>query len=769
MVLPAGAAMCSTIRDRVSDGPERAFDGGVGWDGAPRSSLAKGLGYSFHRAVWRPSGPTVGTPPCNFGIAGRLRASTPPNMIRTLTLLALALPVGELAAQEAFHCGNDEIDRIGAPIAQAPDFVSRVAQRTTELEAFTRTFEETGERGGGGFVIPVVFHIIHNNGPENISDAQVRDAIRVLNLDFNRLNTDWDNVRPQFQAIVADIGVEFRLATKDPQGNCTNGITRTVSPLTNAGNSEMKALISWPRDRYMQIWVAASADGAAGYTFRPGTADWIPQEDGIVMQHTYVGAIGTSSVNRSRSLTHEVGHWLNLAHTWGNSNEPGLDSNCDMDDGVSDTPNTRGWTSCTLNGASCGSALDNVENYMEYSYCSKMFTEGQKIRMIAALNSGTAERNQLWQTNNLINTGVNGNATLCAARFSVNRHEVCAGNAVVYTDESYHNVTSRTWSFPGGEPATSTEPTVTVYYPTGGTYPVTLEATDGASIVSTTEQNVVVVLNNPGQAPPVAEGFESAAQPAELGWTVVNNDGDNSYGITNTAAYSGSKSIRIQNNSTMVGRLDQLITSTYDMSEVSDIVLSFRYAYARRTNSNADQLRVFVSNNCGESWSLRGQLFATSDLNTGGVVGGNFVPNGPGQWGFKEIATINSTYQVSNMRIRFDYLSDGGNNLYIDDINLNGTPVALGRIELGAGGATASIVPNPTSAHSDLRIRMADTDRVRLDLLDVTGRLVSTFHDGVLTTGEHRIAIPVEGQAHGIFFVRITTTEGVHTERLVKQ
>ena len=616
-------------------------------------------------------------------------------MTRSLLFLALALPMSELAAQESFHCGNDENHRIGAAIARASDFPARVAQRTEELEAFTRSFEDAGERGGGGYVIPVVFHIIHNNGPENITDAQIHDAVRILNDDFNRLNADWDNVRPQFQDIVADIGIEFRLATKDPQGNCTNGITRTVSTLTNAGDDQMKALISWPRNRYMQVWVAASADGAAGYTFRPGTADWIPDEDGIVMQHTYVGAIGTSSTGRSRALTHEVGHWLNLAHTWGNSNEPGVDSNCGMDDGVSDTPNTRGWTSCTLSGASCGSTLDNVENYMEYSYCSKMFTEGQKTRMIAALNSNTAQRNQLWQTSTLINSGVNGNATLCAARFSVNRREICAGSSVVYTDESYHNVSSRTWTFPGGEPATSDAASVVVHYPSGGTYAVTLTATDGASLVSTTEQNVITVLANPGQAPPLTESFESASQPADLGWTVVNTDGDNGYTITNTAAYTGTKSVRILNNTSMTGRLDQLVTSTYDMSEVSDIILSFRYAYARRTIMSADQLRIFVSSDCGTTWSLRGQLFGTSDLNTGGIVTGNFIPNGPAQWGYKEILTINNSFQVSNMRIRFDFFSDGGNNLYLDDINLNGTPVSVGLVELGDGTSNTVVVPNP--------------------------------------------------------------------------
>jgi hypothetical protein len=287
---------------------------------------------------------------------------------RTLLLFAALSTALSLTAQNdaPFQCGHDEVWRLGADAQNDLTLSDRIDAANAELDAFTREFEQTGERGGDGYVIPIVFHIIHNNGVENIGDEQILDAVRILNDDFNKLNTDWDNVRSEFLDRVADVGVEFRLAGKDPQGNCTNGITRTVSELTNAGDEEMKALIVWPRNKYLNVWVAASANGAAGYTFRPGTAQWYPLEDGIVLQHSYTGSIGTSTVGRSRALTHEVGHWINLPHTWGDGNTPAIASNCNQDDGVTDTPNTIGWTTCNLNGTSCGS-LDNVENYMDYS------------------------------------------------------------------------------------------------------------------------------------------------------------------------------------------------------------------------------------------------------------------------------------------------------------------------------------------------------------------------------------------------------------------
>jgi PKD repeat protein len=682
------------------------------------------------------------------------------------TLLATTLAL--LSQAQELPCGTDEIHRIGSPLARQADFPARVAQTTAELEQFTREFTGADDRGGSSYIIPVVFHIIHNDGPENITDAQVQDAIRILNDDFNRLNQDWDNVRPAFQGIVADIGIEFRLATRDPNGQCTNGITRTRSALTTNGAEEMKALISWPRNKYMQVWVAASADGAAGYTYTPGVAAWIPQEDGIVMQHIYVGSIGTGAAARSRSLTHEVGHWLNLSHTWGSSNTPGLDSNCDMDDGVSDTPNTRGWTTCTLNGASCGSTLDNVENFMEYSYCSKMFTEGQKTRMIAALNSTTAQRNQLSQTSNLVNTGVNGNATLCAARFMSNIGEICAGQSVTFSDQSYHNVTSRSWSFPGGEPSTSTEASPVITYPNSGLYPVTLTVSDGSSSLSTSEVNYITVLADPGTTTPLHEGFETANIPEDVGWTALNVNDDNGFTVTTAAAYSGSKSIRLLNTSSMAGRTDQLVSPTINMADATDITVSFRYAYARRSSTSGDQLRLFVSNDCGRTWSMRAQLFGTSDLNTGGIQTGNFVPNGPEQWGYREVTTINSSYHVSDMRIRFDLVSDGGNNLYLDDINLNGMPVGLEEVAVDAQ-ELVRVVPNPTQGNSEVILTLAKADDTVVELQDMLGRSLARLHAGRLGAGEHRIQLPLEHAAAGAYFVRVTQTHGTRTVRVAKQ
>jgi PKD repeat protein len=678
-------------------------------------------------------------------------------MNRTLLATAIFALLGTSTLAQApspLPCHADDLSKLVSLHGNDPVELARMAQAEAELEEFTREFEASGAQGARvDYVLPVVFHVIHNNGPENISDEQIFDAIRVLNDDFNKLNSDWPNVRPQFLDLVADVGIEFRLARKDPQGNCTNGITRTVSSLTYVGDQEMKELIQWPRNKYLNVWVAASANGAAGYTYRPGSVSTWPVADGIVLLHNYTGSIGTSSAYTSRTLTHEVGHWINLAHTWGNSNDAALASNCSSDDGVTDTPNTIGWTSCNLNGATCGSALDNVENYMDYSYCSKMFTLGQSTRMLAAMNSGTAQRNQLWQPSNLAATGVDGPGELCVANFISSSNSICSGSIVDFNDVSYHNVTSRTWSFPGGDPSTSSEEAPSVVYTTPGVYPVVLEVTDGTTTLSRSDTAYITVLSNPGASVPLEDGFESYTTIGDAPWTAVDADGDNGFSLTSAAAFTGTKSVRLANTSAMATRKDELVSTTYDMSAVGNIRISYRYAFAQRNSANDDRLRFYVSNNCGETWSLRQQLRGSTNLTTGGVVTGTFVPVTSAQWEFAEVSNVSDSYHTPDFRFKFEFESDGGNYLYIDDININGSPVGIE--DVAQASSEPMVVPNPARGQAQLMFNLETSGMVELEMLDVLGRSITTLKAGQMAAGLHRLDLPVSSLQSGLYFIRM--------------
>ncbi|MCW5900101.1 MAG: T9SS type A sorting domain-containing protein [Flavobacteriales bacterium] len=683
-------------------------------------------------------------------------------MLRISSLAFAGLISFSLSAQQdagGFPCATGDDALLEQLTGGDPEALARIAATQAELEAFTTAFGEVemdGERAT--HIIPVVFHIIHNNGSENIGNAQIIDAMRILNEDYSRTNPDWSNAHPSFVGIAANVDVEFRLAKKDPNGNCTNGITRTVSSLTNQGDNAMKALIQWPRNRYLNVWVCAQPNGSSsvlGYALLPSAAQWFPTQDGIVIRHNCLGTVGTGITNFSRTLTHEVGHWINLEHPWGPTNNPGVASNCNSDDGVADTPNTIGWQTCNVNGSSCNS-LDNVENFMEYSFCSKMFTNGQKTRMIAALNSTTAQRNQLSQAQNLSFTGVTSPDVPCAAVFSPSPVTICAGGTVTFNDQSYHGITQRNWSFPGGTPSSSTQANPVVTYNAPGVYAVSLTVGDGSTQVSSTLNGHVTVLAAPGAAVPVMEGFEPYANFDASPWTVVNPNGNNTWSITNAAAFSGDKSTRILNTAAMNGQTDDLISGTYDMSSAQQVVVTYRYAYAQRNSGSDDRLRVYVSNNCGATWSMRQQLRGTQTLNTvGAPMTASFVPNGQGQWGYSEVNNIAPIYHVNNFRLRFEFESYGGNNIYLDDININGQPVGVEEIALGGGGLL--VVPNPAAGQAQAVIHLDKAGRTELDLIDVLGRTIATPYQGHMAAGTHRMDLPIGGLTSGVYFLRLRT------------
>jgi hypothetical protein len=183
-----------------------------------------------------------------------------------LSILGFCAAVINLSAQQVERCGTH--------IMQA-EMQKKFPGMKEEKEAFNREAQNFNDNGSRALkIIPIVFHIIHTYGSENISREQVEDAVRILNEDFKLLNEDQSEIVPAFAGIVGNTEFEFRLARKDPDGNCTDGITRTVSNLTFNGNDNVKELISWPRNRYFNVWIVDNVitDGGTqvgGYAYQP--------------------------------------------------------------------------------------------------------------------------------------------------------------------------------------------------------------------------------------------------------------------------------------------------------------------------------------------------------------------------------------------------------------------------------------------------------------------------------------------------------------------
>lgn len=250
----------------------------------------------------------------------------------------------------------------------------------------------------GRIEIPVVVHVVWRQGVENISDAQIQSQIDALNRDFSGMNVDREQVtQPVFRQLMADTEIVFRLADRDPQGQVSSGIIRrqtSVAAIATAFATDGRRRVcyeelggsdAWPAECYLNIWVAAFPVGLAGQASQPGLS--IPAEDGVFIAPSRFGQTGIVSppYHLGRTTTHEIGHYFNLQHLWGE----GIIASCTGDDGIEDTPcQSLSYLGMCPQGAgfTCGTP-DMNQNFMSLSEdaCLLFFTQGQKMRMHQAI------------------------------------------------------------------------------------------------------------------------------------------------------------------------------------------------------------------------------------------------------------------------------------------------------------------------------------------------------------------------------------------------
>jgi PKD repeat protein len=662
--------------------------------------------------------------------------------------------------QEPLHCGADEM-RIQT-LKQNPEIAKAVIKRDAHLENFTQAFiQDQNKPTTATYVIPVVFHVIHNYGTENISDAQIKDGLTIVNKTFNKTHPNNATIHSAFQGIHADCDIEFRLATKDPQGNCHSGINRIASSLTSSGDHRVKSLIHWPPTQYLNVYIVANAAGLAGHAIWPSDADTMPSWDGIVLSHNYVGTFGTSNLTQSVAFAHECGHYLNLHHIWGGNNVPNFyfypcadpNKDCNIDDLVADTPPTIGWQSCNLNGASCGNTVDNVQNAMDYSYCNIMFTEGQKARMQACLNSSIAGRNNLWQPANLMATGVYTAASSCHADFTSNKTMVCpAASAVTFTNTSYHgNFTSVQWIFAGGTPSVSTSNNPTISYTVPGSYDVALKVKIGMDSQVVVKQNYIHVQSNAATTYPFTESFETITSLNGLEWFANNLDTANTWELTGLAASSGSNSVMMDNFNTTINGRDELYSSAINIAGASAITLSFKYAFARKDTSNRDQLILYALSSCGglsiARFNALGSLLETAPVKASMP----FIPSSAGEWKLVT-APIISVQFTSTFRLKFQFNSNGGNNLFIDDINIHITTATK---DISETIETFEVFPNPATNSCSLKLAVKQTKSLSVDVFTILGVKMKSIESRLFQEGGHELELNTSDLPNGIYIVRL--------------
>jgi len=659
---------------------------------------------------------------------------------------------------------------------------------------------------GGKRIIPVVFHIIHVYGAENISDDQVYDAIEKLNIDYNLQNADTADIYPLFKPRAANCQIEFRLARVDTNGNCTSGIVHHFDPQTNFAYFNTMAKYCWKPSEYMNIFAVnfiypegmSLPDGA----FIGGMSPFPPSNtltqaltggdtlmDGVLIRQDCIGTIGTGAdmagmgINlMNRTFTHETGHYFNLYHPFQSMYASfGIDG-CGMPplfvtgDEVDDTPPVAAATqntslACFTPGSinSCNTddpdEPDMIENYMDYQfgYCTNLFSLGQLDRINTTLMN---DRRNLWSYENLLAKGVlDTNVVLCApiADFHANTHLVCAGGSVDFFDVSFNGtVDTRTWTFTGGTPATSNVQYPTVTYSTPGVYPVTLSvynATGGDTVTMTD----YITVKDPAlvTAAPLTESFETINFSNDL---IIHSDTAAAW-TQSSVACTGSKAIYLNNfDGNLAGSFDSFILPAYDLSDLGEhSKLQFRCAYAPKyvaaslltaADTIYDKLSILFSDDCGVTWtnklSLTGTALASAD-----PVETAFSPASESEWGTHEIMIPQGLLPgYSNLLVKFEFYSNGGNNMYIDDININ--TVSWFGMEESIVDNSFVVYPNPAGDETNISFTLHNNADVKLSVVDITGREIAVVTSSKLDAGAHQFPLSLsQVKAKGTYFVRL--------------
>ncbi|MFT4750212.1 MAG: hypothetical protein ACJAWN_001780 [Neolewinella sp.] len=680
-----------------------------------------------------------------------------------------------LSAQR--DCGT--MEALEQAIEQDPTILDRMEK----LEEFTRNFrQDPGEKAV--FSIPVVVHVVYRNGTQNISDAQVQSQIAVMNEDFRRLNSDADGVWSQ----AADTEIEFCLATVDPNGNATSGITRTTTTESSFSNGTKRVhrnstggKDAWPAADYMNMWVCDLAGGGLGYAQFPNTG--VAATDGIVIDYAYFGRGGSAQApfDLGRTATHEVGHYLNLRHIWG-------DGNCNADDFVTDTPTSDASNGgCQIGSVSCGS-VDMVQNYMDYSDdgCMNLFTAGQKTRMTAALSGARASL----ANSNGCGTPGGGGGACTDTEVALN---IVADN---YGSETTWTLTGPSGTVASGGPYTNNSTNSETFCLPDGCYDFTINdaygdgicctygngsyalsgggvSESGGSFGSTETKNFCIGGNNP-PAPTCNDGVQNGNEtgvdcggdctPCDTGGggcTDIDFASDNfesNYGTWNdggsdcvrsrTRPIQGTRSVYLRDNTSS----SVLTSDAFDLSSLEELTVDF--SYYPYSMENGEDFWLQVDN--GSDFQTVQTWASGTDFNNNTL--------------YNESVTITATGGFgTSVRVRFRCDASGNSDyVHLDNIVLGGCQTNGARINLGntrenltveaveaddfAEDVAYKVFPNPARGNFNVQI---EEEGYTARLTSVTGQ---TLMERQLNVGTNRFS--TDKLAAGMYLLILEGADG---------
>ena len=565
-------------------------------------------------------------------------------------------------------------------------------------------------------IIPVVVHIRHNYDYANVDIGDVKEAIRQLNERFSLQNSDTINIHPEFRKRMGNPNIEFRLATIDPDGNCTSGITRTTT--TQSCSSITPLSYYWNPKKYLNIIFTYSGNQAFGVASYPDNESLLTLSGIVVSSRVFF----THTINRfsyNTTLAHEAGHYLGLRHIWGPTNEPAPTNGCDVDDSdtdkfVYDTPRQlKATTTYSGYGSSSGNCPsyphfscpneptgDNFNNYMDYSCCRSMFTKDQVKRMRTIL---TTYRSELTSQANLIATGTddasqNQNCNLPPrASFAYDNDRDSAW--VIVTDKIefkgyYNNTTPDTWewTFKGGTPEKSYERNPKVTFPKTGKYDIQLIVSNQYGSDTLSENLKVFILpKNDYYGEELSEDFESSTIGEEiLDWSWRSGSGWS----TRVIDYVGDKVAQRNGYIYCPDKLDYLHLPPMSLSGKKNLVLKFRTAFEGFTGNFGVQGSFWVFGGTSRDLREHTQLLRLVDgemITTNNFTGIN-QPRDSADWKHYSVPIPAQFENVDNFYLSFITNNEGGSNFFLDDIKIEEQSVTSVQ---DAFRSNLQIYPNP--------------------------------------------------------------------------
>ncbi|SKB85239.1 M43 family zinc metalloprotease [Dyadobacter psychrophilus] len=704
-------------------------------------------------------------------------------LFASLLILLFLTQSAYVRAQD--RCGT--MDLLNLRFTKQPTLKIMFDQRELRLKQAIQARSILGKtlKTTADVTIPVVFHVVSNR-QSLITDAQILAQLDTINRDYAGTNASASRVPAHFRALFGQSGTQFCLAQRTPDEKPTTGIERYNTSRANfdyttnlVKHSETGGADAWDPTRYLNIWICDLSGGTLGYATFPD--DGVPDEQGVVIDFGSLPGGSVAGYNAGKTLTHELGHFFNLYHIWGDD-----DGRCTGSDEVEDTPNQTNSTGACPTGIktdNCTPTAPGImyQNYMDYTSdnCLIMFTKGQVARMDASfqLSRLTLASSDACTPLNLKNkdaslkTITRPDQRICANTLTpqvvlVNRGSETLTAVTINAVIDDGTIQTFRWT---GSLATFAETTVNLpaLSTVEGNHALTIYTSNpnGAADENPVndELSISFIYYEPFAAP-VMESFESLFPPQ--GWDIVNEDGGTTWEKTTTAAKTGSASVKISNfGNEAVGERDYLRTPTVNIAGTDSAFVSFQLAAATYTNSTVqgnvwDTLQVMISTDCGQTYTSIYKKWGPSLITRNAATRTAFTPN-LNEWRNEQ---INISNYINQGEVLIAFLNTNGNenDIFLDDINIRTVTINPNLKEAGF-----LVTPNPTSGQVSVQFYPHPEGLKSVSIYNVSGQKIAEQKiTGEVSTNVYDFDLT--NFASGLYIVKAEFEDRVLTKKIVK-